>query len=1668
MYVQYSFPNFKARVESGLAFWEAVKGHSADSNKKGKKNSSTNEPPSSNVSELDEFGSPASYTPAAQFKGAQATLSQCLLAGQPEDLPLSTRDPTIYIDVDGTYKVQYDRAERGLRSVRQNVTAEASVRLVSSSRQDAMVPRSRGTSPGARKTKEKPPKPPKAPEPPKAPAKPKGRPRKFLRGTERFWQGQFAMARMLADPEQYGSSNSRAGVMSDPAGLALFAARPPQFDTTLVRAIESGLPVPTMPQDINQGWVDSMLPILSRDAKGVYITPKGAQLQKLGKHKSASRVFIFRSSRLRELDFSKRTKIPAVRFLTSSAAHSFPDLHTPFFGETGEDSEDEVTPSSPIMIREQDPARELQVVTSEESGSPHERVFHQSPSIASDKMPAAHEADLSTTPATKKPRGRPRKTATIQSSDSVPLPETGSNSLGGKGLHSSESQAIQTYLPNMPPALTTRSALREKKSGIHEVMLGNKASPASSPEALDRSSVLDTTPKTSGPALQTESSAQAESASAPAGPLEAQERSQDASVALATPAGSGLDSRPKIIPAHTTAVEGSENAQIHVISSLQSLPPSTSGPDTAAAGVTANSEIIHTRRAENSVLNLLEVDDHDSEAFKLVQELTADESQQNHGDDEMNPAKNHLQTDSDMASRSADVQNSLPELSIVNDDSDQEPPRKRSKQDGAGAGSIGILRRKIMLDLMETCSGALPYTTNSLWGAFTTAWQKSGQAGKPDMRTIKAVVKSLCQNGSAKQIKFSHRNKKGAMATKTILTKSEMATSDPIILEVQKRMIEADPHSYIPIALDIDPKFKRDVERQALQPWPAVFDDQTVDSSVTPAKVHRLQLRETLSRARRGQSRIGPEAKDADKERESGHVVRRPRLAGIRRKYAKDSDSYQRPKLSTYHYPARPQKSFSNRSAKRSLHFRTEISQAPGTFEDAATQNREPLESQAPFTSLRDGDAEPVDSSRSLSTTPHAQQARSVPIVWKKIGDQPVLPSCLDDILLADRRKKKPDYSKENVPSYREFEWIIDGVSKWECRSLNLFNSKSENWAFINHSVGKDFQPAKDSESRVTFNGLIWYDQRGREHTEKRFHDNALDTLTPRLNNNRSLLHGQPQSASGNTPTKRRFPFDLGERARKRRRGRSPLRQPQTITDSAGNLVDVSHLIGAKYKRPRGTQHLRTMPELLVYKLTVTIVVVRALAGGLEKHVDWPLVMAVFPNEDEQFLRDRWKTLSNKNRREISKLSENFQNRFPDAYARGEIQQIDLDGLENVDWEGIVQWALTNLDKPVMHDIPDLPATKSDFDENINLMIESSSRPYRELFGYNQAVTVPIKEAAISALPFAVPLQSSSSQIPKHPPHLVDPTDETDDPSLTLAKSWALSTIITPLSTFDAAKAHMKLQSLASTATQSETLVKSAMKLLSKSVVKKRDKALDAKGRRYDLSRVFTDTLDQRRTINATTLRQALQYKTTILDPAFGRDERVRFNPVTVEDGDMVAILNLVANGRIRLKVGDDVCRNRWGIDQESRYQTRSIRKESLYFTVLIEQVPESYVFGNPLLEKDVPILELGAKDRDLIPVWRDINGDFQQDFWDLAVAAVLGILATRPGAALREVSKMMNPALEMWEVECLLAWCLELGAVKKTGEEENDEGGWTGGWEVREWWWLILEYGRKEKEGQS
>ncbi len=112
-------------------------------------------------------------------------------------------------------------------------------------------------------------------------------------------------------------------------------------------------------------------------------------------------------------------------------------------------------------------------------------------------------------------------------------------------------------------------------------------------------------------------------------------------------------------------------------------------------------------------------------------------------------------------------------------------------------GSVGLLRKKIVMDIVQNCGGVFP-SDRELVYPFAYAWQKEGKPGAPEKPTVTAACKSLYASGKLRQLYFSFKDKKGLMVTKSMMTVPEISPTDPKVKEIQQKIIEFYPRPYIP------------------------------------------------------------------------------------------------------------------------------------------------------------------------------------------------------------------------------------------------------------------------------------------------------------------------------------------------------------------------------------------------------------------------------------------------------------------------------------------------------------------------------------------------------------------------------------------------------------------------------------------------------------------------------------------------------------------------------------------------------------------------------------------------------------------------------------------------------------------------------------------------------
>lgn len=152
----------------------------------------------------------------------------------------------------------------------------------------------------------------------------------------------------------------------------------------------------------------------------------------------------------------------------------------------------------------------------------------------------------------------------------------------------------------------------------------------------------------------------------------------------------------------------------------------------------------------------------------------------------------------------------------------------------------------------------------------------------------------------------------------------------------------------------------------------------------------------------------------------------------------------------------------------------------------------------------------------------------------------------------------------------------------------------------------------------------------------------------------------------------------------------------------------------------------------------------------------------------------------------------------------------------------------------------------------------------------------------------------------------------------------------------------------------------------------------------------------------------------------------------------------MVAEKRITL-TPMSVPAKKWGLTDGS-YETRQMDKKLLNFDIEIRPLP-AYIEGVPLSPFPPPPSHHLHNPNAKIPLWYDIHGQLVPVMWEMALAAILALLAIRSGIGAKELEKVVPLAMDVWEIEQVLEWLVSAKAARKVGS----------GCAVNEWWWLAL-----------
>jgi len=1407
-----------------------------------------------------------------------------------------------------------------------------------------------------------------------------GRPRKYMRGTEKFWQRIFKQARL--DANGIGSRReSRVGMMKDPAGLALYASRPKEFDETLLQAIDAHLPVPSQPQEINEDWIQRIKEILGRSTDGVFVSPKGLLS---GSVRQQSQILIFKSSRLKDVDFVDRNIVHPYSFLSSSASHSF--AYRRFYPVTSGRESGTGNGQSISRIGRQNTAKQKPGLRKEvfDEGQQEVEPQTQLPSLPGDlpEDTVVRHPDVTTNEEVQAEQSRHETILTSSFGPST------------TGMHEGEEtnrvgKTSQEIILPPGPVATVNAPTRTRPSRNRKLTTKAKDNLIRPRISIDSSPAEISSAEMNPPLLGSDQGHLVREESTP-------------------PVDPGGEAVPSIPTAPTALPSNHDDAPAMANTTLPSKLiedlskyASPTFPDASSLDV---SEKHGTAPREGPIdgippMNIPETNEIVTlETSEPEIELPATRRSAQH-------KRKRRQSSAAEGTDSEDEDRS---------------PRKRQKETTQKytAGSINLCQ-KIVLHLLSETEGAVPNDAFTLRRIASPLWKEAGFGESPLRKTVYQAVKYLCQRGKLKQTMFSFRGKSGVMVQRSIIYLPTIRSSSDLVQEIKRKVIEAEPADYIP------PEW---ADRGTQKP---LFADKDRLSDVVGNNSRRRQTSLT-----------------------------RPEGSAEARSARSSRSSTRSPSPLTRATPAGPAMGFitlkipilSGLPSVQLENWRSELARAI----DLAS-------------------ATAFAKTRQRSTRSSGLLGRDRPIKWAN-KDAPDFPTSLLDILLVTPAKQLQQSVDVDDRNRHRFATEIEAIETWEQKRRTAAQNFRTRYGFINHSIPAVLLHDAIEPLNIEFSKLTNFDESGTEVeipfpeseswsllalalTEKDVDKMAIIAEWSRGTLNHTLVPSEDEDGRQLRPRlKRKIPDDDGEFSPPTKRRRKGWKQAKMARRA--KAIGTRNLHTGSSHFTRGVQYLRDLSLQQVHRLALSVIVVRTLAGGLEGFIDWPIVMTLFPGESEEVIQGRWKTLSAKYRGDIQGLTSSLQVKYLDALEADQVPCVNFADLHATDWHGIVEWASDSLDRFNPERIDALPADRASFME-ANEFSFVEPRGVHNLLTYGNQIPSTVREEVMGSTIFGSTQSTPEGATRSGLILAYKPTFEAEisDAALRLAKSWVFASILTPDPGFDQELVRAKLAGLASTPNATDDLLYRALGVLQdEKLIQKTSnsqKLVLSRGI-WEPAKKLYERFEERRMITAGMLRQAVLYKLEVLDPAFARGELVTIQKTgIVEDGAMVTILNLMADGLVRARSGSDVPRTRYGLDWENiGYKTREMDKRLLEFNVDLMQM-EDYTFGDKKQVGRSILIPRGDADTPMghIPPWLDIHGRFQSSLWEMFVAGVLGLIVQLPGIGARDISRTLGFALDEGEVGLLMNWCVEAGFA--TIEPR------TGGYETTRDWWLCISTGK-------
>ncbi|KAJ9612873.1 hypothetical protein H2200_002814 [Cladophialophora chaetospira] len=1466
----------------------------------------------------------------------------------------------------------------------------------------------------------------------------KGRPRKYARGTEKFWRVQI---------------NKMAAGHDDSDAQALHSRRPAVFDQTLVEAMDAKLPVPMNADHIDQHWIDSTRKVLDRSSEGVYMSPKGLRWDSFNR---LSRVIIVKTPRLSSIDWNERGVTQPWQFLSSSASHSFPfRRYYPMLPAT-----------APRILRTPFRSKrhvETRLESTEEKKRPGPRLGIFFEETVPDEKPSVGVEELYSF--------RGPVDLTMDSTDedqNLPHHDTME-----RGMSSARS-----VLENLSTQRTQTSRRRGKGAArLSDTVIPDTTTPEGTGSIETHPTRSSRKRKLTEKAVQLMETSQGRRMRLFS---EARSMASDDSSAIQAPdetavsnQGLGLLAGIEAAAAASPSIHSSRGTQMLVRASPADVA------DTVSQSSTARTKPTTVRRAPTTGKRT-------AESAELDEEQPSAKPRDAKG---ANALCRKIVLELVKASTGAAPNDHVTLRRIA---------ATRWQEAGEEDRPLSVTMKTALKSLTE--SGKLKSTTFMFRGKsgsmttrsviFLPSINRSSQLVEDVKQKIKEAdpVDYVPPEWIAEAARIPLFNKDAPSRTPQIEDDDE---------ELPARERRASPTN----TTRRPAKRRRALSTVSVGTTDSNVGRTTRSGSSTNIAQAPAERRRAVSTTSVGtiDSSVGRTSRDGSSTNTVRTPTKRRRAASTTSVGTIDSNVGRPARSGPPKTPEAPPESAANGFLTLQVSALSSIPAVQLSLWRAECPVTALL-SDASYANPWRPKGIAVKQRRRRRTIAEPQQPeqfvrwKDFPASLEDILSVPGLKLQFAQCYTAE--------TAAMGPNWQYFACQLEGVRAWEDQKSDAALAKRSQYGFINHTVPEALYFEVDFPSTIQFEALVYFDAYGKQLEAPYPPTESWATFATALQaspEETSLIVGGEGVALQKMPPPPPPPEATGSGLRRTTRKPKPKKMPDNvffdpsleecfeqalddayeepppkrqkkIADSTKKTPKKALSKGLKprshppptttpgSRRTRGDRWTQNMSESRMRRIVVSVIVVQTLAGGADGEIDWSIVLPLFPKSKELYLKITWETLSTRSVAQTKALTEEFQGKYLEALEAGKVPSVDFEDFIATDWSAIVEWALRKLSRPSFRQAADsefdLSQSRDDLLEEYELAFEGPKR-YHNVVSHSLA---PVKEDVLKTTIFGIPKTLSAMLAPFSRIE----TTLTKNSDLHLAKSYALASILTPSTTFNGPLAHAKLSTLSSDPKTCERLLGEALFLLqSQNFIQRLPKKHhveathnDPSGMRsWEIHPSFFSRFESTSLVSPDMLRRAAEFKLSVLDPAFA-DGDIAFleKAGDVSDGEVLAVLNLISQGHVRCRPGPDVPRTRYGTEHERLgYRTRGMNKSSTDFGVELHPT-QSYPFGDTMAQgRSVPIPRRGAdEERGRIPAWIDIHGNLNTPLWDIFVTGVLGLMSQLPGISSMDVSKAFGHALEVEEVEMILGWCEHGGFVRTDGK--------TAGWRTAEWWWLCID----------